>query len=192
MDERQKSILNAAWTMFARYGFSKTTISDIANEAGVARQTVYNVFPGKEEILQAVVRIASEESLSAVEDAWGAAGSLEEKLAAFHTLGPISWFEAMRAAPDWAELMDGVDKAAKHEIAVMEKKWIASIQRFLVNDELLPSNECSSSIEIAEFIYSTSKNAKYGAEDIEHLKRRLATIRLAILQLLEGLKKQGH
>lgn len=184
MEEKQREILKAAWAMFARYGYGKTTMSDIATEAGVARQTVYNAFPGKEEILQAVVRLAGEESLEAVQAAWKQAKSLEDKLIAFHELGPISWYEAMRVAPDWAELMEGVNKAAKQELAVMESKWLASIDEMLQSDETAQSDASLPLREIAEFIYSSSKNAKYGADDLEHLKRRLTTIRAATQSLL--------
>ena len=40
----------------ARYGTAKTTVDDIARQAGVSRATIYRVFPGgRDEILAAVV-----------------------------------------------------------------------------------------------------------------------------------------
>ncbi|MEO1554752.1 MAG: helix-turn-helix domain-containing protein, partial [Pseudomonadota bacterium] len=67
MDAKTEHIVRAGWAMFARYGYAKTTMSDIATEAGVARQTVYNAFASKEDILRAVVRVAGEESLTSVQ-----------------------------------------------------------------------------------------------------------------------------
>jgi AcrR family transcriptional regulator len=39
-------VLDAATTCIARWGVSKTTLDDVAREAGVSRATVYRLFPG--------------------------------------------------------------------------------------------------------------------------------------------------
>jgi TetR/AcrR family fatty acid metabolism transcriptional regulator len=49
--EKYFAILEAAVKSFARYGFHRTRISDIAREAGVADGTVYIYFEKKEDIL---------------------------------------------------------------------------------------------------------------------------------------------
>jgi TetR/AcrR family acrAB operon transcriptional repressor len=54
-DERQQQILNAAAMVIVRLGYDKTTMSDIAAEAGVSRGTVYLYFKGKEELFEALV-----------------------------------------------------------------------------------------------------------------------------------------
>ncbi len=179
MDQKTIEIVHAGWAMFSRYGFAKTTMSDIANEAGVARQTVYNAFSSKEDILRAVVRHAGEQSLAEVQEAWATLNSLEEKLAAFQNLGPVSWFEAMQAAPDWGELMDGVHKASSEELKTLERQWVAALEEML--SEQVPS--LTNEHEIAAFHYSASKNAKYGVESVAELKTRLATILQATLAL---------
>lgn len=48
-------ILRAAWKMMCRYGFAKTTVEEIAAEAGIGKGTVYLYFESKEEILLALV-----------------------------------------------------------------------------------------------------------------------------------------
>ena len=184
MDARQTEIVQAAWAMFARYGYAKTTMSDIARHAGVARQTVYNAFESKEDILRAVVRLAGEQSLAAVLAAWVDEGSLERKIAAFQELGPLSWYEAMLSTPDWAEVMDGLHKEAVRELAGMETQWRRELVGMLREAQVPGGRDAASLEDIAEFLYATSKNAKYGAEDAAHMKRRLATIRAATLALL--------
>jgi AcrR family transcriptional regulator len=48
-------ILDAALQCCARWGLAKTTLDDIAREAGVSRATVYRLFPGgKDVVLDAV------------------------------------------------------------------------------------------------------------------------------------------
>lgn len=49
MDRRQV-LLQAAWHLFQKRDFSKINIAEIAQEAGVAKGTVYLYFPTKEEL----------------------------------------------------------------------------------------------------------------------------------------------
>lgn len=54
-DERHEQILDAAAAVIIRVGYDKTTMSDIADEAGASRGTVYLYFKGKDEIFEALV-----------------------------------------------------------------------------------------------------------------------------------------
>ncbi len=53
--ERQQQILDAAATVIIRLGYDKTTMSDIAEEVGASRRTVYLYFKGKEELFEALL-----------------------------------------------------------------------------------------------------------------------------------------
>ncbi len=48
---RKEKILKAAERIFAQKGFHETTISDVAQEAGVSDATIYEYFVSKEELL---------------------------------------------------------------------------------------------------------------------------------------------
>ena len=54
-DKRRLKILRAATAVIIRQGYDKTTMSDIAEEAGVSRGTVYLYFKGKEELFEALL-----------------------------------------------------------------------------------------------------------------------------------------
>ena len=54
-DERQQQILDAAATVIIQLGYDKATMSDIAEEAGASRRTVYLYFKGKEELFEALL-----------------------------------------------------------------------------------------------------------------------------------------
>lgn len=47
--------LDAVMRCVARYGVSKTTIDDVAKEAGISRATIYRYFPNKARLLEAAV-----------------------------------------------------------------------------------------------------------------------------------------
>ncbi len=52
IEERRAQILRAAVTVFGKRGYANATISDIANEAGVAHGTVYLYFHSKADIFR--------------------------------------------------------------------------------------------------------------------------------------------
>lgn len=54
-NERQQQILDAAAAVIIRLGYDKATMSDIAEEAGASRGTVYLYFKGKEELFEALL-----------------------------------------------------------------------------------------------------------------------------------------
>ncbi len=55
MATRQR-IIEAAYACVARWGLAKTTVEDVAREAGVSRATVYRYMPGgREELINAAV-----------------------------------------------------------------------------------------------------------------------------------------
>src|SRR5213595_1997968 len=57
---RQAQILDAATKIFAKKGFHRATIPDIAKEAGIAVGTIYNYFGKKEDLLLALMHRMNE------------------------------------------------------------------------------------------------------------------------------------
>jgi AcrR family transcriptional regulator len=49
---REGRILDAAARLFAHYGYDKTTVDDIAREAGVSKGAIYLHFKGKDELFE--------------------------------------------------------------------------------------------------------------------------------------------
>ena len=48
-------ILSAAENIFARFGYRRASMSQIAEEAGLTRQALYHHYPSKEALFRAVV-----------------------------------------------------------------------------------------------------------------------------------------
>jgi TetR/AcrR family transcriptional regulator, regulator of autoinduction and epiphytic fitness len=62
---RQAHVLETALTVFARHGFRKTSIEDIAKAAGISRQGIYLHFKNKDEIFSAAIQKALDDGLQA-------------------------------------------------------------------------------------------------------------------------------
>jgi AcrR family transcriptional regulator len=79
-DERKDQILEAAVKVFARRGFTGTKMSMIAVEASISHGLLYHYFKSKEELFNALVQVAIEESLDTMRRAYEIPGSPIEKL----------------------------------------------------------------------------------------------------------------
>jgi TetR/AcrR family transcriptional regulator len=53
--DKHSLILNAAQKRFARYGLTKVTMDDIADDLGISKAALYYYFPTKEEIFRRVI-----------------------------------------------------------------------------------------------------------------------------------------
>ena len=78
-------ILDATLACVARYGVAKTTLDDVAREAGCARATVYRYFAGKRQLLLAAVEREGTRIVAAVDAAAADAVTLEDALVAMGT-----------------------------------------------------------------------------------------------------------
>jgi AcrR family transcriptional regulator len=76
----RKRILEAATTVFSRYGFKRASMEDIAAEAGLSRAALYLQFRNKEDIFRELARELQEEAMVQAEKAMAAAEPLAERL----------------------------------------------------------------------------------------------------------------
>lgn len=63
MAESKSSILKKSRVLFERFGYQKTTLTDIAKSMGKVKSAIYYYFSGKEEIFAELVRVEADEFL---------------------------------------------------------------------------------------------------------------------------------
>jgi AcrR family transcriptional regulator len=80
--DRKQQILSVAARLFRHYGLGKTTVADIAREAGVAVGTVYLEFESKDEIVGALSGACHASCLSKMRHAATSVGGFAERLRA--------------------------------------------------------------------------------------------------------------
>ena len=104
-DVRQK-ILNAAEHRLWHFGYKKTTIDEIASDAGVGKGTVYLYFENKEDIGLAIMAQFKEQSLSEIEAiARDAHKSPQEKLTEMLQSPMLSAYRRCSESPETLELV---------------------------------------------------------------------------------------
>ncbi|HWC38184.1 MAG TPA: TetR/AcrR family transcriptional regulator [Acidimicrobiales bacterium] len=78
---QEQRVVDAALRCIARWGVAKTTLDDVAREAGWSRATVYRLFPGgKDAVLETVAEVELERFFSALDERLSAASDLEDLL----------------------------------------------------------------------------------------------------------------
>ncbi len=74
-------IVDATLRCVARWGLAKTTVDDVAREAGVSRATLYRLFPGgRDAVLDGVVSVECQRFFRRLDGIVAGAGSLEDLL----------------------------------------------------------------------------------------------------------------
>jgi len=96
VDSSEARVLRAVAACAARWGVDKTTVEDIAREAGMSRATVYRLFPGgKPAIVQQATRVEVADALVGLMAELATTASLEDWL----TVAVRSGSEMLRSHP---------------------------------------------------------------------------------------------
>ncbi len=103
-------ILEAGFTLFGRYGFKRTSMEDIASEAGLSRAALYLQFRNKEDIFRGLAAGLHERCLKAAEDALSGGGTLTERLQAAVEGKTLPMIEITNSSPHGSELMDETNR----------------------------------------------------------------------------------
>src|SRR3982750_3995477 len=67
-DVKKEKILEAAYERFLHYGYSKTTMNEIAGDLSMSKALLYYYFPDKSELYMAVMRKLANDYLKVLED----------------------------------------------------------------------------------------------------------------------------
>ncbi|RXT53786.1 hypothetical protein B6S44_15510 [Bosea sp. Tri-44] len=130
---RIEQIAEAALRLFARYGYKRTSMDDIAREAGVARATLYLHFKGKDDVFRAMLAGLGGQVETRCREALARPGSFSERLAALMAAHHGTAFSAFSAGEHLGELKAVMVSIAGAELAAFEAIFI-SFARQLFED----------------------------------------------------------
>ena len=185
MSARRKEIVKAAFGVFSRYGVKRATMNDIAEEAGVARQTLYNLFDSKDDLLRATVRQYADNALASIEAECAELSDLSEKLdVVFYRLVVVPW-ERIHATPHGDEILTGFRNAAREEVASAEVRYAAVLEAMLAPLPDRLSTTGLSAKQICDLMMVSWYGIRHKARDREHLLALLASLKAIILSAAE-------
>jgi len=99
--DKRNRILDSAIRVFARTGFHRARVSDIARDAGIAYGLVYHYFKNKEEILNTLFEERWSGFLEAVDGVADSPRTSEEKLVSVAAM----ILGAYRVRPEWVKVL---------------------------------------------------------------------------------------
>lgn len=111
--EKRETILAAAKQLFGHYGYRRTSIDDIAQEARIAKGTVYLYFESKEEIFRALCQQLLDIILTATEEAARTPAPIERQLRRIIAAKFDYLFELVHRSIHARELID-----AKNQLSI--------------------------------------------------------------------------
>ncbi|MBC8102252.1 MAG: TetR/AcrR family transcriptional regulator, partial [Cytophagales bacterium] len=104
--ETRRAILEAARTRFLHYSYKKTTIDEIAQDAGVGKGTVYLYFDSKEDVLLTIAKGVKRNITEQMQAIAASLATPEEKLRRMMLAMVLSVHDACMGAAHGIELVD--------------------------------------------------------------------------------------
>lgn len=155
---KRDAILAAATATFARYGYRKTSMDEVARAAGASRQGLYLHFPTKEELFRATVEYAVSAQLgAAMEVLSNEAQPLDTRM--------------VSACDEWSGRYVGVEGADAGDLNEVSAALTGSI---------LAKYEHQFELRVAQFVASSPQGMFYeriGVPSLEVAKTLHAAIR---------------
>lgn len=99
-------VIAAGADLFMRYGFRRTTMGQIAASAGISRPTLYQHFPGKEDVYEAAVLYLNDIRMAEIAKALAGVTVVSERLYTACDLWLVRVYELQQSIPDARDMDD--------------------------------------------------------------------------------------
>ncbi|BCJ37015.1 TetR family transcriptional regulator [Actinocatenispora thailandica] len=172
--DRRTQVLEAALPVFARHGYRKTSMDDVAKAADISRPGLYFAFSSKHELFRAAVQHSLDDSLAAAGQALSDQGRpLRERL--------IEAFDewAGRYVGPMAQEIGGLMDANPGLLGTMPveypKRFLAMLVDALSRAGERPARTRIAPVDVARTLVSTAAGIKYEVTTREQFRARMTT-----------------
>jgi AcrR family transcriptional regulator len=167
-ESRRRALLDAALTVFTRYGYQKTSMDEVARSAHLSRQGLYLHFATKEELFQAAVRNALE-------------GSSRAAVAALTSASLPLTQRLVRAFDEWlgryigimggdaSDLIEATDRLSGAMLTQYEDAFAEAVTKAIRSSRLLASGKSSSvtARQVTDTLLATARGLKHSSKSRE-------------------------
>ncbi len=167
LEARRTAVVEAASAVFLRYGYARTTMAELAAAAKLSRPTLYELFPGKDDLFAAVIDHLSQQTIRQYRDRLPKLKTLHTKLHHFCGDWATHGFRLMERHPDAKDLFDLRFPAVRR----MYEDFI----RFLV--ELISSEDPPNAVPIEKIVRNmvfSLRGLKDAAKNVKHMEALVA------------------
>ena len=169
MTTRQHRVLEAASSVFFRYGYARSTIGDIAREAGLHRPALYALFPqGKEDLFKAVLLQLVHSEIERYRRKIPKLKTLRKKLLYCVEQWSMGGFRLTEAHPDARDAFDMAYPAVRAMYEVLAAFYAEMLREAVAASPLRMSAE-----QVARLLIFSLRGIKDIAENAESMHRLL-------------------
>jgi AcrR family transcriptional regulator len=134
-EAKREAILAASITLFGRYGYRRTSMEEIAREAGIAKGTVYLYFATKEALFRALSQQTLDRALADAGRAAAAPGTLVERLYGVLEAKYGYFHGVVHSSPHAGELIDSKNRLSADVFARGDRAYLRLLARLLAAAE---------------------------------------------------------
>ncbi len=169
---KTEAILAAAMKLFTQFGYRRTSMDDIAREAGVAKGTLYLYFSGKAEVFRAMQQRNFDDAMSRCDAAEAAASTFEDRLAGVLDAN-YGWFHARYGASEYLSELGvtrvtvGADIAVQSE-AAFATRLIHLFESSSATSEINLARSGLSAADLTATVLAAARGAKQASGEAVH------------------------
>jgi AcrR family transcriptional regulator len=182
---KRDQALIAARQVFLRYGFRRTTMGDIAEEAHLSRPALYLLFPSKEEVFGAVMERLYAEMLAMIRDGIGKRATAYGQLMFAFGVWAIEPFKAVQAAPDAKDVLESsytfAPEITATAAAEFEQMLVSILQPLAAQAPLTMAPE-----RVARLLAAAVPGFKQSASSVKQLQHLIEDLVTVVLASLHG------
>lgn len=187
MQTKEEKVLAAARDVFMRYGFKRTTMSDLADAAHMSRPALYLIFPSKEEVFRSLVTQVFNELLREIREGLDKHETITDKLSFAFEVWCVGPFKMTQASPDAKDILESgyefASQITSHAYSDFEE-IVADILRPIVSTQ---TEETLSAEQLAHILTTASHGFKESASSTVQLRQMIKGL---IIVVLAGLQNQ--
>jgi AcrR family transcriptional regulator len=165
-------------------GVARTTMTDIAREAGVSRQTVYNVFPNTDAMLRGALLHYIDVLWQGILLEWSACATLGEKLDVLFDHFAMKPWEYLKSSPVAAELERGYNAVGRAAIDEARQGFRDDVAALFQPWETELARQGTNPLAVSNYINAAIEGVKYNNDTRDDMTIAVATLKASLLAMV--------
>jgi len=178
--EKREVVLEAAYDVFARYGFRRTVMNDIAQAAGISRPALYLMFENKEALFRELASFRQNQGIDLAISTLSENAAITERITAAILAYERLFYEPVAESPHGAELVDiSISTAADLMMKGQErldKALAQALEEASENGEVDFTGLSMQPIAFVRLLMSSVGGLKKHASSIKVMRRQISEL----------------
>ncbi len=167
MDDKKTQILRAAMRVVTAYGFKRASMEDIAQEAGVSRPAIYQLFRNKDDVFLSCLDVVVADAFGVAEAAIDGVSGTKAQVIAYLGAYIGYYHNLLVAGPHGQELLDVNNRLGAQKSKDAQARFVSDLNRMMGQ---------GADAEAGHILTLAASGIKFQTPDANTLKARLAVL----------------